>query len=161
LENLSRTKKKRAAEALQVLGEQLVQLDDTQVGALDLPVDLKEALLAIRRFKSHGARRRQLQYIGRLMRSCDHEAIEQALQKTREQEDQNRRRFKLVERWRNDLVNGDEERLTWLLERFPTMDQEQLHQLVNCARGASTQINAKEASRKLFRFLSRLDGLAV
>jgi ribosomal 50S subunit-associated protein YjgA (DUF615 family) len=55
-------------------------------------------------------------------------------------------------------VNGDEGRLNWLLANHPDIDQQQLNHLVNCARGVTTQMNAKEAARKLFRFLSRLEG---
>jgi ribosome-associated protein len=158
LEKLSRTKKKKAAEDLQKIGEDLVALDDVQLDVLDIPPDLKAAVLETRSFKSHGAYRRQLQYIGRLMRNYDTEIIQQALQKMSAKDDEKRRRFKIVERWRDELVNGDEGRLNWLLVNHPDIDQQQLNHLVNCARGVTTQMNAKEAARKLFRFLSRLEG---
>ena len=83
MEKVSRTKRKRLAEALQQQGEQLLELDDAQVQALDLPLELKEAVIAARRTRSHGARRRQLQYIGRLMRNYDSEMVRTALQKRR------------------------------------------------------------------------------
>ena len=79
MDKLSRTKKKKAAKSLQKLGERLVDLDNAQLDALDLPSDLKDALCETRSFKSHGARRRQLQYIGRLMRNYDTGMVQEAL----------------------------------------------------------------------------------
>jgi len=140
------------------MGEDLVALDDAQLDVLDLPSALKTAVCETRTFKSHGAYRRQLQYIGRLMRNYDTGIIQQALQKIAANDDEKRRHFKIVERWRDELVNGDEGRLKWLLANYPDIDQRQLHHLVNCARGVTTQMNAKQAARKLFRFLSRLMG---
>jgi ribosome-associated protein len=158
LEKVSRTQKKKAAEGLQEMGEQLVDLDDAQLGALDLPNDLKEAVAAAKKIKSHGARRRQLQYIGRLMRDYDTNVVQEALEKIEARGDRERRRFKRVERWRDELVAGDDKRLHWLVENFTPIDQQQIHHLVDCARGLTSQINAKEAARKLFRLLSRLTG---
>jgi ribosome-associated protein len=158
LEKLSKTKKKKAAENLQKMGEDLVALDEAQLEALDLPPDLKAAIGETRSFKSHGARRRQLQFIGRLMRNYDTGIIQQALQKMAAADEEKRRRFKIVERWRDELASGDEGRLNWLLANYRNIDAHQLNHLVNCARGVTTQMNAKEAARKLFRFLSRLEG---
>jgi ribosome-associated protein len=160
LEKLSKTKKKKAAEYLQKVGEDLIALDDAQLEALDLPTDLKSAVSETRNFKSHGAYRRQLQFIGRLMRNYDTGTIQKALQKLAAKDDEERRRFKIVERWRDELVSGDMDRLNWLLANHPAIDQQQLNRLVSCARGVTTQMNAKEAARKLFRFLSRLEGVA-
>jgi ribosome-associated protein len=157
LEKVSRTKRKRGVEELQRQGEQLVDLDDAQLQVLDLPMDLKEAVRAAHGIRSHGARRRQLQYIGRLMRDYDTEVVQTALGKLEAQEDLERRRFKRVARWRDELLAGDEARLHWLIETFAHLDGEQLHQLVDCARGSSARIPAKQAARQLFRLLSRLE----
>jgi ribosome-associated protein len=156
LEKVSRTKRKRLAEALQLQGEQLLELDEAKVQALDLPLELKEAVLAARRTRSHGARRRQLQYIGRLMRDYDSEAVRTALQKLEAQEDPQRRQFKRVAHWRDELLAGDENLLHWLVETFPRIDADQLHQLVDRARGSSGQSHARQAARQLFRLLSQL-----
>jgi ribosome-associated protein len=67
----SKTQRKRDAHALQALGVQLVALSTAQVARLDLPESLQEAVLAVQRMRSHGARTRQMQYIGKLMRQLD------------------------------------------------------------------------------------------
>jgi len=67
----SKTQRKRDAHALQTLGIQLVALSAAQLSRLDLPEALHEAVLAAQRIRSHGARTRQLQYIGKVMRQLE------------------------------------------------------------------------------------------
>lgn len=157
MEIISRTKKKKAAQALQKLGEQLVHLSDAQFALLDLPEDLMEAVAMGRQIKQHEARRRQLQYIGKLMRSFDQVMVEEAIEKITAGESEKKRRFKLVERWRDELVGGDTERLAWLIEKYPGLNPDELKQLVSNARGDRLQIKSKKAGRVLFRYLSALD----
>lgn len=155
MERLSRTKKKKIAQALQKLGERLVQLGDAQFDALSLPEALLEAVAMARRMKSHEARRRQLQYIGRLMRAYDPADIEGALERITAGEDEKKRHFKRVERWRDELVSGDEEQLAWLAEHCPSIDPQELGALVANAQAAHSDADKKKAGRKLFRYLNR------
>ena len=67
----SKTQRKRDAHALQTLGIQLVALSAAQLARLDLPETLHEAVLAAQRMRSHGARTRHLQSIGKLMRQLE------------------------------------------------------------------------------------------
>jgi ribosome-associated protein len=67
----SKTQRKRDAHALQALGVQLVALSTAQLARLDLPESLHEAVVAAQRMRAHGARTRQMQYIGKLMRQLD------------------------------------------------------------------------------------------
>jgi len=79
----SRTQKKNEDRALQRLGEQLVTLPSRQLASIDLPDELLTAVEFARTIKSHGARRRQMQYIGALMRHIDPQPIETALERIR------------------------------------------------------------------------------
>jgi ribosomal 50S subunit-associated protein YjgA (DUF615 family) len=67
----SKTQRKRDAHALQALGVQLVALSILQIARLDLPEALHEAVVTAQRMRSHGARTRQMQYIGKLMRQLE------------------------------------------------------------------------------------------
>jgi ribosome-associated protein len=67
----SKSQRKREAHALQALGARLVELSSAQLVQLELPDVLREAVLAVQGMRSHGARTRQMQYIGRLMRQLD------------------------------------------------------------------------------------------
>ncbi|HET9762309.1 MAG TPA: ribosome biogenesis factor YjgA, partial [Casimicrobiaceae bacterium] len=76
----SKTRRKAEMDALQSLGEKLAELDATRIAELDLPERLIEALQMARRITQHEARRRQLQFIGRLMRDVDPQPIRERLE---------------------------------------------------------------------------------
>lgn len=156
MEKLSRTQKKKAAQALQKMGEQLVLLSDAQFDALSLPAELLEAVALARKITSHEAKRRQLQYIGRLMREMDPAEIENALEKLTSGEAEKKRQFKLVERWRDELVEGNEDRKSWLTEKYPDIDARELDHLVTKAREKQAGSHAKKARRQLFRYLNKM-----
>ena len=75
----SKTRRKRDAEAMQALGERLVELKPSRLARVPLDERLREEILTAQRIQARGARRRQLQLIGRLMRSADAAAIANAL----------------------------------------------------------------------------------
>jgi ribosome-associated protein len=79
----SRTQKKKEDRALQALGEQLVGLSSEQLGRIDLPEQLLEAVRFAVTIRQHGARRRQMQHIGALMRHIDPAPIRKALESIR------------------------------------------------------------------------------
>jgi ribosome-associated protein len=79
----SRTQRKNEDRALQRLGEQLIALPSNQLQAMELPDELMTAIELAQKIKSHGARRRQIQYIGALMRHIDQQPIEAALERIR------------------------------------------------------------------------------
>jgi ribosome-associated protein len=84
-EGRGRSARKRASHELTRLGEELVALRPEQVAALALPEQLEDAVAEARRLTSFGAKRRQTQFIGKLMRKLDEEsvaAIRKALQRT-------------------------------------------------------------------------------
>lgn len=80
MEQLSKTQKKKEALSLQALGEQLVTLSSEQLKNIDLPMDMLNAVTLAKSLKKHGARLRQMQYIGTLMRKHDPAPIQDALQ---------------------------------------------------------------------------------
>ena len=141
---------------MQKLGEQLVYLSDAQFAVLELPVELMEAVAMARQISRHEARRRQLQYIGRLMREYDPGVIQSAIDSLTSGENEKKRRFKLVEKWRDELVLGDDARFDWLLKNFPNIDPIELRSLVKNACEDSSRKNPKKAGRMLFRYLSAL-----
>lgn len=79
----SRTRKKKEDRSLQRLGEQLVTLPAGRLESMDLPDELRTAVAFARKIRNHVARRRQLQYIGALMRQIDPQPIETALERIR------------------------------------------------------------------------------
>ena len=148
-DDLSKSARKREAERLQNLGTRLGDLNQDQLETIPLSPDLAAAIADYHRFNSHGARRRQAQYIGRLMRTEDVEAIHEALKRI--DGDSARARFEhhQTERWRDRLLADDNE-LTEFLDRYPETDRQALRALIRSARrhqGDKTHVRA------LFRFL--------
>ncbi len=152
----SRTRMKKEATALQKIGEKLVLLSDDQLGRMSLPMRLLEAIQTVRSIKSHGARRRQMQYIGSLMRSVDAEPIEQALLAIEQGAYGQAEVFHRVEAWRDQLVDGGDEVFQEILDTFPDADRRRLGQLVRSARKEKGKNAPPKSARNLFRYLKSL-----
>ena len=155
---LSKSARKRAAEAAQVLGRRLTQLKPDQLTAMDLPGDLAAAIADYQRFTSHGAQRRQLQFIGRLMRDADIDAISSAVDALEGQSASARAQFAQTERWREALL-AEQDAMTQFIAQYPDVDRQMLRQLVKKVRSANTEQQRKSQARTLFRYLAEvIDG---
>jgi ribosome-associated protein len=153
MEEKSRSQRKREVQALQDLGARLTELAPEKLRHIDLPPELREAIEEYRAMTSHGARRRQLLFIGGLMLRVDPTDIQAALTAidrghTREVEWQHR-----IERWRDRLVAGDDETVEEIAQRCPGIDRQQLRQLVRNARSAPEGPESARTGRALLRFL--------
>ncbi|HAK60823.1 MAG TPA: ribosome-associated protein [Nitrospiraceae bacterium] len=156
MEQVSRTQKKKAALSLLALGKQLVTLSSEQLRSIDLPVDLLDAVTVAKSLKKHGARHRQMQYIGTLMRRHDPAPIQDALRRieqgTRAQTEDHRKR----EKWRDELIAGNDLLIEEILIQLPHTDRQQLTDLVQRARQERAAKNpVPKAARILFRYLTR------
>ena len=152
----SRTRLKKEATALQKMGEKLVTLSDDQLSQMELPTMLINAIQAVRTIKSHGARRRQMQYIGTLMRNVEVEPIEQALLEIEQGAYRQAKAFHRIEAWRDQLVAGDDTVIDEILETFPDADRQRLGQLVRSARKEKEKNAPPKSARNLFRYLKEM-----
>ena len=152
----SRTQLKKEALALQRMGEKLVHLSDEQLARMDLPARLVDAIRDIRPMTSHGARRRQMQYIGGLMRNVEIEPIEQALMEIEQGAYRQAQAFHRIEDWRDRLVCGDDDLMEELLHNYPSADRQRLGQLVRSARKEKQNNRPPKSARNLFRYLKDL-----
>ena len=148
----SKSQRKREMTALQALGERLVELDPRQVAALELPERLADAIALARGVTRHEARRRQMQFIGRLMREVDAEPIEAALARIARGPAQEKARFAALERWRTRLLD-EAGALEALLAEHPHVDARALTTLVQRAREERTRGGPPHHQRALFRAL--------
>lgn len=132
----SRTDLKRISTELQKLGEELLTLRPDLTDRLQLSDKLLEALAEVRRITNFEGRRRQMQYVGKLMRLLEPETLQAARDALQEQNKGSARETQalhLAEQWRENLV-GDEDALSrWLLQ-FPDTDTQQLRALIRQAR---------------------------
>lgn len=147
---------KRKAEALQELGEELIGLKPELLERFDLPDPLREAILAAQRINSHGALRRQRQYVGKLMRKVEAAPIRERLLAIRGEDAMTRARLHRAERWRDRLIAEGDAALTELLAEAPQADRVRLRTLTRDAQRERANDAAPRAQRELFRRLREL-----
>ena len=151
-ETPSKTRKKRAMDELQALGEALASLPDSALASISLPDSLAEAIAEARRITSRGGRRRQLQYIGRLMRDLDPAPIRAELERVEGRSAADAARHRRLEQLRVRLLE-DDEALTEFAREHPAVDLQALRTLIRNARREQKEGRPPRAFRELFRVL--------
>lgn len=140
---------------LQQLGEALTTLPAERLSGLPLPERLRDAIAEFKRTRSHEGRRRQLQFIGKLMRTVNAEPLLAAVAEARLGPAQEALQLHEIERWRLELVNSDDTLARWSSE-YPDSDARRLRTLVQAAR-REAQMPAGQrhgrAWRELFQFV--------
>ena len=125
----SKTKIKKQMHDLRDLGEELTELGKDQIAQLDIPENLRDAIREMHRTKTFGAKRRQLQYIGKLMRDVDTAPIIAKLNTWKGVSQQHIGYMHQLERWRERLLE-DDTALTELLAKYPETDAQRLRTLI-------------------------------
>lgn len=151
-EFVSRSEKKRQVEELQRLGAALVALAPAQIEALHLPDELVAAVREAQRIRSHEAKRRQIQFIGKVMRRVDPEPVRAALAELAGLSSVARVRQRRVEQWRERLI-GDDAALTEFAGTCAGADLQALRALIRNARKEIAESKPPRAQRELFRVL--------
>ena len=154
----SKTAKKKAMAALQKVGEQLIRLNNQQLAAIPLEDNLRAAIVQAQAMRTGNALRRQLQYIGKLMRSTDHESITQALKCLQDTDKRQTHLFHQTESWRDRFIDQGQPALDDFLAQYPDSDRQQLRQLLREVTKEKQQLVANpdlppKYSRKLFKIL--------
>jgi ribosome-associated protein len=156
-ERPSKTQLKKAMHELQDLGEALVALPEERVAVLALPEPLMAALQEFRRTRSHEGRRRQMQFIGKLMRRIDPEPIRQAVAAMRLGHAKDALTLHQAESWRKRMIESDDTMTGWAAE-FPASDLQQLRSLIRAARkdtAVAPELRSGRAYRELFQFIKQ------
>jgi ribosome-associated protein len=153
----SKTRRKKEMHDLQALGAALVELTDAHLARMTLPEDLRLAVQAAREISSHEARRRQVQYIGRLMREVDAEPIRARLAAVHGGSAAERARHQRLEHWRARLLE-DDQALTDFAREHPVRELQQLRALIRNARREQAEGRPPRAYRALFRILREAAG---
>jgi ribosome-associated protein len=155
-EKPSKSALKRAMNDLQALGAELVGLSVDQLKKIDLPDDLRDAVREAKRITQHEAHRRQLQYIGKLMRSIDAAPIREALDDIKGLSAAATARMHALERLRTRFLE-DEKVIGEIAEAHPAADLQYLRQLRRNALREQELGKPPRAFRELFRILRDLN----
>ncbi|CAD5374510.1 Putative alpha helix protein [Rubrivivax sp. A210] len=148
----SKTQLKQKSHELQDLGEALAALPEERLAGLEMSDALRDALVTWHRTKSHEGRRRQMQYVGKLMRGADEEALREAVAQATLGSAQAALALHEAERWRAELIADDDAMTRWL-DAHPDTDTQQLRSLVRAARRDAAALPPEARQPKSFREL--------
>ncbi len=152
----SKSMLKRDAHDLQELGKQLVSMPDSRLKSIEMPERLRDALDAYKTTRSHEGKRRQLQYVGKVMRLIDAEPLREAVAEFQLGHARNALQLHQAERWRAELLQEDKDVLTAWVSEFPGGDMQQLRALIRNARkdaAAAPEKRNGRAYRELFQYI--------
>lgn len=155
-EGISKSQRKRDLTELRNLGGKLLDYSEDSLRAMGLPERLLEAVLEGRRITSHVARKRQLHYIGKLMKEYDTTPVREAVTAREHQHDTSTRAFHELEGLRERLLAEGDDALPDVLAQFPRTDRARLRKLVRQARQEQSTGQPAGAGRALFRYLREL-----
>ncbi|WP_434513657.1 ribosome biogenesis factor YjgA [Dechloromonas sp. ARDL1] len=152
----SKTKQKEAMHELRDLGAELVELSVGQLKRINLPENLFDAVRDCQKITAHGARRRQIQYLGKLMRGVDDEPIRAGLAMLRGESSAETARLHRLERFRVRLLE-DESVLAEIAAQWPTVDLQHLRTLRRNALKEKENNKPPKNFRAIFQVLQDLD----
>ncbi len=152
----SKSQLKRDMLALQKLGEQLIKLNSNQIKQLPLDEALLAAVLEGQAISSHIALRRHVRYMAKLLDECDVTAIQHALTKLQNQDQQATGRLHRTEKWRERLLNEGNPALTEFINAFPHAETQVVRQLIKQVQKEQQHNQPPHAARKLFRYIRDL-----
>ena len=138
---------------LQKIGAELIKLPAAHLGKIELPENLSSAIQHAKSLTSNEAKRRQLQYIGKIMREVDVEPIKKALEYLQAGHKKQTEQFHKTEEWRDKLLSRGDQELNSFLAEYPDVDRQQLRQLVRKAQQDKKSDKNTGAETALFKLL--------
>jgi len=158
----SKSQLKREMTALQKLGAELVGEARDRIKRIVMPEDVREAILTCQEITDHEGRRRQLQYVGKKMRTLDAAElaiIQQTIDSWRGMSKSETASLHALERQRDKLLTNDTA-VTALCERYPELDRQQLRTMIRNARKEQAENKPPKAYREIFQLLKTLKATA-
>lgn len=148
----SKTKQKKQMEELQNIGKALVDLPKDVLKKLDLPESLRNEVLDAKNIAQNGAKRRQLQFIGKIMRKIEVEPIRAQLEQLKQPSAREVKFLHATESWREKIINSDNGYKEFI-NIYPTADSSKLEELISSCRGP-TNSKSKSSYRRLFKLIA-------
>jgi ribosome-associated protein len=152
----SKSQRKEDMLALQKIGESLIKLNESQLEKINLPENLLTAILEAKKLTSNEAKRRQLQYVGKIMREIDPGPIKLALKQMQLVRKKTTAQFHQTEAWRDKLIAEGDEALNSFLCDHQEGDRQQLRQLIRKAQHDRKNDKNTGGEKALFQYLRAL-----
>lgn len=157
IEIVSRSQLKRDVEELQKLGARLTELRADQQARVPMSERLADAVEEMAKIASHGAKKRHLQFIGRLMKTEDADAIRASIEQFDSASAAHNQRFHALEQLRARLISGEKSALSDVMTAYPECDLQHLRALVRNAQKEQKDNKPPTNFRKIFQYLRDLD----
>ena len=154
---ISKSQRKRDAHELLDLAKKLISMPESRLKRMPMDDDLRAEVEFARNIRPHGARKRQLMTVGKMLRKRDSDELADAVNDTNQKNRRVNARFHHVEAWRDRLVEGNDQNLSELLEQSPDINVQTLRQLIRNAKKEAKLGKPPAASRKLFKLLRETD----
>ena len=154
---ISKSQRKREAQELVNLAKEVISMTENRFKKLPLDEHLRSEFEFARSLKPHGARKRQLMTVGKMLRLRDNEALLDAVNNIDQKNRQVNARFHQIEAWRDRLVGGSDQVLSELLEQVANPNVQTLRQLIRNAKKELSLEKPPAAARKLFKVLREMD----
>ncbi|MDN3525537.1 ribosome biogenesis factor YjgA [Halomonas sabkhae] len=158
-ERPSKSQQKREMHALQALGEQLIAMQAAERARFPLSDELLAAIEETGRIRSREARRRHMQYIGKLMRREDLDGIQAVFDSLEREQLQRDHAFHRLEKWRDRLIDEGDDAVAAFIEDYPDTDRQALRQLIRNARRERDQGKPPTSARRLFKLIRETAGV--
>ena len=158
-ERPSKSQLKREMQSLQQLGEQIIAMSDAQRARFPLSDDLLAAVEETGRIKAREARRRHMQYVGKLMRGEDLEGIQAVFDEIENEKLRRDHAFHRLEKWRDRLIDEGDDAVEAFMVEFPDIERQALRQLIRNARRERDQGKPPTNARRLFKLIRDGAGL--
>lgn len=154
-EEKSKSQVKRELLALQDLGKTLINLSEKQLAKIEMEDKVRQQVLAAKTMQ-RGALKRQIQYLGKLLRLTDIEPIERGIAVAENLSEEHNAHFHRLEKLRDALLNDNEEAFAKLLTIHPNIDRQHIRQLIRNAQKEREHNKPPAAARALFKYLREL-----
>lgn len=156
-DEISKSQIKREAEALKLIGRQLLELNNKQLAKIPGSELLFSAIAVAHKISDkHEALRRQMQYIGKVLRNEEIELITAALEMIHNKHQQLTHASKKLELVRDDLIEQGDPKITELLAKFPLLERQKLRQLIRQANKEKKEEKPEKAAKELFAYLKTI-----
>lgn len=150
---ISKSQLKRESQALTDLGKELVELPQNKLDKIPLEDNVLDAVNLARRIKERGGKKRQIQYIGKLLRKADTDPILAAMEQLKTEHLQENAKLHRLEQWRDRLIEEGDKALGELLSEHPDADRQHLRQLLRNAQQEKKKNKPPKSARELFKYL--------
>ncbi|MGQ0334957.1 ribosome biogenesis factor YjgA [Halomonas elongata] len=158
-ERPSKSQLKREMHALQELGERLIAMNESERARFPLSDELLAAIEETGRIRAREARRRHMQYVGKLMRREDLDGIQAVFDEIDREQLQRDHAFHRLEKWRDRLIDEGDDAVADFIEAYPDTDRQALRQLIRNARRERDQGKPPTNARRLFKLIRETAGV--